>query len=108
MTPSADSAAYYQNMYPFSLVYDWQNFDANGVSFRELAIGQHGNEWRRFLTFESAQDLKRAVVDRETAFFNLGGMYSSKKMVVSGLDFMVSLCPSDSHRNRTCSGKSLS
>ena len=53
MASSIDASAYYRNLYPYELVYDWQNFDASGDSYRELAICDEQDRWYRFLAFKS-------------------------------------------------------
>ena len=83
MASSIDASAYYRNLYPYELVYDWQNFDASGDSYRELAICDEQDRWYRFLAFKSVHGFKRAIFNKETAFFHIGAIYSSKNMVVS-------------------------
>ena len=83
MASSIDASAYYRNLYPYELVYDWQNFDASGDSYRELAICDEQDRWYRFLAFKSVHGFKCAIFNKETAFFHIGAIYSSKNMVVS-------------------------
>ena len=73
-----DRAAYYQQLYPFHVVFDWltaTNKLSGSLGSREFAFRFDSGAMKRFQTFSSAKEFKKAVTKQNPAEIHLGGIY---------------------------------
>jgi DNA primase catalytic subunit len=73
-----DRAAYYEQLYPFCVVFDWltaTNNLAGNPGSREFAFRFDSGAMKRFQNFSSAKDFKKAVTTQNPAEIHLGGIY---------------------------------
>jgi DNA primase catalytic subunit len=75
----ADRAAYYQQLYPFHVVFDWLAATSNlagGLGSREFAFRFDSGAMKRFQNFSCSKDFKKAVTTQNPAEIHLGGIYA--------------------------------
>jgi DNA primase catalytic subunit len=74
----ADRAAYYQQLYPFQVVFDWlaaTNNLAGSLGCREFAFRFDSGAMKRFQNSASTKEFKKAVTTQNPTEIHLGGIY---------------------------------
>ena len=73
-----DWVAYYKQLYPFCIVFDWltaTNNLAGNLGSREFAFQFDSGAMKRFQNFLSTKDFKKAVTTQNPVEIHLGGIY---------------------------------